>query len=285
MSYSTLLDFTFKGIFIYYLRLKRKIIILGSIIGIFTALAIWLVEDISVNEVLVSLAMVNKNKTINVIVVPYFDPKDPQWNEIYQIAEEYPSTIKYVVINPCSGPCGNTLSDDWKNIISVLKSKKIITLGYIFDSSESFSNIDYYMKASTPTDGIFFDNEGSKDNLNKFGQFADYVHALGGMVYINPGYNYPQVANYIKSGTVDVANIHELEYDKSHHILVNEQLPAEKLSVILGNVTSTSEMEEKLREIASKGIGTIYIYGNSYNSLPTFFTEEIRQASMTTIKN
>jgi len=255
-------------------------------IGIFAALTIWLVEYKSVNqEVLVSGAMANKNKTINVIVVPYFDPKDPQWNVIYQAAERYPSTIKYAIINPCSGPCGSTLSYDWENIISVLKGKKIKTLGYIFDSSESFSNIDYYMKASTPTDGIFFDNEGSQDNLNKFRQFADYVHALGGIVYINPGYNYPQVANYIKSGAVDVANIHEIEYDKSHHILINEQLPAEKLSVILGNVTSTPGMVEKLKEVASKGVGTIYIYGNSYNSLPPFFTEEIRQASMTTIEN
>jgi hypothetical protein len=226
-----------------------------------------------------------KNKTMGVIVVPYFDPTDPQWNVIYQVANQYPGTIRYVIINPCSGPCGKTLSDDWQQVISILKSKKIKTLGYIFDSNESFSNIDYYMRANTPTDGIFFDNEGSTDTLNKFKEFADYVHSLGGTVYINPGYYYPYVTNYIKSGIADVVNIHEIGFDLSTKILVNKELPKEKLSVILGNVTSTSDIEKMVRDVASKNVGIIYVYGNSYSTLPSFFSEVVRQASIITIQS
>ena len=224
-------------------------------------------------------------QTIGIVVVPYFQPDDPQWNIIFKQADLYPGTIKYVIINPCSGPCGTTLSSDWQNIIAILKNKGIKTLGYIFDDSESFANIDYYMKASpVSTDGIFFDNEGSIDNLANFKQYAEYVHSLGGMVYINPGYNYPQVINYIKSGAVDVTNIHEMESSKSHYILVNDNLPPSKISVVLGNITDVQEMKTKLTEIASKGIGTVYLYSSSYDSLPPFFSEETQLASITPIK-
>ncbi len=229
-------------------------------------------------------SIMNESQTVKIIVVPYFDPADPQWNQIYAVADEYPNTIKYVIINPCSGPCGTTLSDDWKKVISNLKNRGIKTLGYIFNTSESLENIDYYMKSQVPTDGIFFDNESSTDNLKNFKQFSDYVHSLGGIVYINPGYNYPQVNNYITSGSTDIANIHELDSNKSEHVSINDQLPPTKLSVILGNVTSSDEMVSKLTELASKGIGTVYVYGDSYYALPPFFMDEVKQASMTPVK-
>lgn len=225
-----------------------------------------------------------ENQTVKMIVVPYFDPYDSQWDKIYEAADKYPNTIKYIIINPCSGPCGNFLSEDWQRVISNLKHRGIKTLGYVFNTSESIKNIDYYMKSSVPTDGIFFDNESSTDNLKNFKQFSDHVHSLGGLVYINPGYNFPQVDSYITSGSTDIANIHEIESDKSHHILINEELPPAKLSVILGNVTSRDEMVSKLTEVASKGIGTVYVYGDSYSTLPEFFSDEVKQASMTLIK-
>ena len=225
-----------------------------------------------------------QNNTIRMIVVAYFDPLDPQWGLIYDAADKYPKTIKYVIINPCSGPCGDTISDDWKQVISNLKHRGIMTLGYVFNTDESIKNIDYYMKSSVPTDGIFFDNESSTDNLKNFKQFSDYVHKMGGIVYINPGYTFPQVVSYITSGSTDVANIHEIDYDKSHHILINEDLPPAKLSVILGNVTSSDMMVSKLKEVASKGIGTVYVYEDSYSTLPSFFLDEVKQASMTPIK-
>jgi hypothetical protein len=251
------------------------------------------IRDLSKNIVSTKLTnTVNKSatstvqQTMGIVVVPYFQSSDTQWNTIFQEADRYPGTIKYVVINPCSGPCGTSLPSDWQNIISVLKSKGIKTLGYIFNNSESFANIDYYMKApSVPTDGILFDNEGSSDNLANFKQYAEYVHNLGGTVYINPGYNYPQVTNYIKSGAADVADIYEIESNESQYILVNGSMPTSKISVILGNVTDVQEMKSKLTEVASKGIGITYLYSSSYDTLPPFFSEEIQSASITPIKN
>lgn len=229
-------------------------------------------------------AMASEN-TVKIIVVPYFDPHDMQWDTIYAVADKYPNTIKYVIINPCSGPCGATLSGDWQGVIANLKKRGIITLGYIFNTSESIENIDYYMKSPVPTDGIFFDNESSTDNLGNFKKFSDHVHDLGGIVYINPGYNFPQVAKYITSGSADVANIHEIESDKSKHIMVNSDLPPQKLSAIIGNVGSYDEMASKMAEVASKGIGVVYVYGDTYHMLPPFFIEEVRQASTIVLKH
>ncbi|HEX5456842.1 MAG TPA: spherulation-specific family 4 protein [Candidatus Nitrosotalea sp.] len=103
-----------------------------------------------------------KNHALGLVLVPYFDPADEDWQTIYSMADKYPGAIRYVIINPCSGPCDAPLSSDWQHAISILKSDGVKTLGYIFDNSQSIANIDYYMKnPKVPTDGIFFDNEGS----------------------------------------------------------------------------------------------------------------------------
>jgi hypothetical protein len=231
-------------------------------------------------------AVVQKlNGTMQIVVVPYFDPTSPLWQVIYDEADKYPGTIKYVIINPCSGPCGSALPQDWENIILTLKSKKIKTLGYIFNNSESFSNIDYYMKnPQIPTDGIFFDNEGSIDDLAVFKTYADYVHHLGGIVYINPGYNYTYVDNYLKSGAADVANIHEIDSSNSHQIIANKEFSPWKISVIVGNVTSPQEMQYDLSDMADKGIGVSYMYVSSYGTLPEYFPDEVQQAAITQIQ-
>lgn len=97
------------------------------------------------------------NDTMQILVVPYFSPTSYFWQTIYDQASMYPGTIKYVVINPCSGPCNTPLTQDWEDVIFKLKSENIKTLGYIFNTSENFRNIDYYLKdPQVPMDGIFF---------------------------------------------------------------------------------------------------------------------------------
>ena len=224
---------------------------------------------------------------MQIIVVPYFAPDSKLWNVIYNAADEYPGTIKYVIINPCSGPCGPVLSQDWDNVIETLTNKGIKTLGYVYTTSENFSSINYYMKGPTvPTSGIFFDGEGSSDNEINFKQYADYVHHLGGIVYINPGYNYTYVNGYLISGDADVADIYEIDSNSSHQIELNKEYSPWKVSVIIGNITDSQEMNYDLSEIANKNIGISYLYTNpSYDELPTFFLDEIKQASSMKIQN
>lgn len=225
------------------------------------------------------------NGTMQLIVVPYFPPTDPAWDVIYDQAKEYPGTIKYVIINPCSGPCGTTLSQDWEDVIAKLKERGVKSLGYVFNTSENFSNIDYYMKnPSVTTDGIFFDNEGSTDDLTNFKQYADYVHHLGGIVYINPGYNYTYVDTYVLSGVSDVANIYELGYVGSQQIGANRAIPHWENSVIVGNVTNPQQLKSELTEIANKGIGISYLYGDSYDTLPPYFSKEVEIAASTKVQ-
>ncbi len=228
--------------------------------------------------------VMNTTQTMGIIIVPYFEAENPQWETIYQLADRYPGIIKYAIINPCSGPCDIPLSENWQHVISKLKNKNIKTLGYIFNNSESIVNIDYYMKRpDITTDGIFFDNEGSTNNLTNFKQYADYIHHLGGTVYINPGYNYPQVIDYVKSGMADVADIHEFGIDKHDYITGNYDVPPSKISVIIGNVYNISDMQTELTEISSKGVGISYIYSGSYDTLPPYLNEEIQKAASTSV--
>lgn len=220
--------------------------------------------------------------TLGIVLVPYFAPTNNDWQTIYNLAAKYPGTIRYVIINPCSGPCDTPLSSDWQNAISILKSDGVKTLGYIFDNSQSIANIDYYMKnPQVKTDGIFFDNEGSSgDNSVRFKPYSDHVHQLGGIVYINPGYPYPYIANYLQNNLTDIANVHEPNLDQPHDISIPYNVSPSRLSVMLGNVSSASDMKSEIAKVAaSKDIGNVFIYENSYDSLPSFFSQEVQAIS------
>ena len=222
---------------------------------------------------------------MQVIVVPYFAPDNPDWQLLFSEADKNPGVIKYVIINPCSGPCGELLSADWQNIILELKKRDIITLGYVFDADQNIKNIDHYMKSPVPTDGIFFDNEGSSTNtMERFRPYAEYVHSLGGIIYINPGFNHPFIIDYLKSGLADVANVYEFESSESHHIEIDRSLHPRQLSVILGNVFTISEMVQMVHQTAEEGIGTVYLYSDSYFGLPPFFSELVREAARTQVQ-
>lgn len=225
------------------------------------------------------------NGTMQLLVVPYFGPTDPSWNVIYDEATEYPGTIGYVIINPCSGPCGEQMGQDWDGVISNLRDRGVKTLGYVFNTSENFSNIDYYMKNhAIATDGIFFDNEGSINDIENFKKYSDYVHNLDGIVYTNPGYNYTYVDNYVLSGAADVVNIHELGLADSGQIGQNKAIPPWKSSVIVGNVTDYRQMEMELADIANKGIGISYVYEDSYGKLPDYFPNEVEAAASVKVR-
>jgi len=220
--------------------------------------------------------------SMGIIIIPYFSPTSLSWNAVYQQAQTYPGTIKYVIINPCSGPCAESLSQDWQNVISNLKSYGIKTLGYIYYTKENLANIDYYMKdPPIKTDGIFFDKEGSSDNLVNFQQFASYIHNLGGIVSINPGYNYAPVIKYLTSGSADIANIYEAGASRINQMSVPSGIAPEKLSAIVKNVKSVSDMKSTVSEVAAKNVGNIYVTTKSYTTLPSYFSDEIQTASKT----
>ncbi len=89
------------------------------------------------------------------------------------------------------------------------------------------------------------------------------------------------MVKYLTSGSADVINFYEFEMDKSHHISLNCKIPPTKVSVILGNISTVSDMRIAIEETASKGVGIIYVHGDSYNTLPPYFAETIRIASIT----
>jgi len=229
------------------------------------------------NSLSENLDLPNKHNKVNLIVVAYFDTNHSDWNVLFQIIEKYPNVIWYVIINPCSGPCPDPLSDNWQKIISRLKDDKVKTLGYIFDTDQSTENIDYYMKNSKiKTDGIFFDNEGSKNNVENFKKYSNYVRSLGGIVFINPGYNFNHLDDYVEEEVADVINLYEFDVVHFNSIMVNYKESSSRFSTILGNFTEPDKMEETLTKLLAKGITTVYLYDHSYQQLPFFFEDLVQ---------
>lgn len=223
---------------------------------------------------------------IGLLLVPYFEPTDPNWKLVYDIADRYPGSIRYAIINPCSGPCDQVLSNDWQRVIQILKEKNVKTLGYIFDTDQSFENIDYYMqKTKIKTDGIFFDNEGNRDNYSGFKQYSDYVKSLDGLVFINPGFNYPHLKKYFNDKNIDMINLYEFESDKFHHINFDDSIYLDKVSVILGNISNKQEMKDLMFELSTRDVGIMYFYEDSYQTLPSFFEEMVKDTTFEILNN
>ena len=126
------------------------------------------------------------------------------------------------------------------------------------------------------TDGIFFDKEGSSDNLADFMQYADYIHESGGIVFINPGYNYPAVIKYLDSGAVDVANIYESGLKRLFQMSVPAGVTPEKLSAIVKGVNKDVDLQKAISQVAEKDVGNIYVTSRSYTDLPPYFDKEVR---------
>ena len=232
-------------------------------------------------------ATAHAKSTEGMLVVPYFSPTSSLWNTIYQQAIAHPGTIKYVIINPCSGPCsGTALSQDWQNVISTLKADDpgIMTVGYIYYTSESNSAIDYYMTNPTvKTDGIFFDGEGSTNHLTAFNPFASYVHSITvnshlGKVYINPGCNCYSTG-YLTSGAADMANIYENTVARLSQISLPAGIAPNQLSAIAKLANSCSRMVGAMQIVSSDGVGNVYVTGSSYTSLPSYFPNEVNYAA------
>lgn len=118
-----------------------------------------------------------------------------------------------------------------------------------------------------------------------FKPYADYVHHIGGIVYVNPGYDFAYVGDYLSSGEADVANIHEVDSNITNQLTSNNKFSPWQVSVIVGNISNSQEMQNDESEMAHKGIGITYMYADSYGGLPDYFADEIAHAAVTKVQS
>ena len=60
-------------------------------------------------------------------------------------------------------------------------------------------------------------------------------------------------------------------------------IPLERLCAIVKTVMPKSGVQSSISIVASKEIGNIYVPGQSYTSLPSFFEDEAKATSGTTV--
>lgn len=246
------------------------------------------------NLVVLQRAIAAKYGPMSIFVVPYTTNQN-QWNTIIQ--SQLGNTLKYVIINPNSGPYITDWSF-WDTNVNALKAKNIEPVGYIYYTDSNIPDeISTYLKHGIKS--IMFDGEGQKDNLSQFEAYACTVHNNGGITYINPGYAYAPVSSYLSATdnnpncpggsstryAVDVANVYEGGFARIKQIVIptltdgSKPDPSRLSSIVNDIAKSTKTMAQSMDQIQLKGIGITYINGAIYTrNLPPYFSQEVSYA-------
>ena len=58
----------------------------------------------------------------------------------------------------------------------------------------------------------------------------------------------------------------------------------DKLSAVVENVNKASDVHKVISQVAQRDVGTIYVVSNTYIALPSYFSQEVKRASITFIQ-
>ncbi|EPE28049.1 hypothetical protein GLAREA_04840 [Glarea lozoyensis ATCC 20868] len=162
---------------------------------------------------------------MSILVPLYIYPHLGQWDPLYWAAWSHPKVNFTVIVNPCSGPCGQNLSSTYINEIPKLKQyKNIQTLGYVATNYTNkgldnvLEEIGLYANWSSnwndsriSVDGIFFDETPGLYDWRKFAYLETAQKAvkslpgLGQQIVVhNPGTLPDRVWNYMNLSDVTV---------------------------------------------------------------------------------
>jgi len=213
----------------------------------------------------------NTNIVVGVeMIIPLYFYDVNKFNEIAQYRNEI------VIINPDNG-AGNSIDNNYKNLIDKLNNNQDLPIGYIYTKwggrniEEVKADIDKWIKFYS-IKGFFVDETStSKENLSYYKKLYDYIKSKGNYyIVLNPGAmpnsEYFDIADNI---IVFEDSVNNLKED------VCIQNP-DKSSIIVYNV-SEAQMENIIKNHKCKGIYiTDDTLPNPYDTLPGYFDKEIK---------
>jgi Spherulation-specific family 4 len=212
-----------------------------------------------------------------VLLPLYSDPSSSEWSSVESTLANYPNVDFILIINPDNGP-GSSLSSDWANAVSALKSySNALVVGYVDtgDTSRSTSEVedDVSAYAAWPTacrpSGIFFDDV-TTDDVSYYSTVAAFVTSQisDATVLLNPGA--PASSGYFDFA--DQVVIYENSYSNynSEDGATIPGVSASQLSIIIYSVpTSGDTLGNLVSTFLTAGYGSIYLTDadDSYDSL------------------
>ena len=203
------------------------------------------------------------------IIIPlYFDDAN-KWDEVTKYQNEI------VILNPFNGP-GDSVDDNYQNLITKLNNNNDLPIGYIYtnsgnrDINEVKADIDKWLSFYN-IKGFFVDESAiDTANLAYYQELSDYIKSKGNYyIVLNPG-------TMPDEGYFDIADniiVFEDSVDKLDSEVCNSNIY--KSSIIVYDANET-QMNNIIKTYKCKNI---YVTDdnlpNPYDTLPTYFDEEI----------
>lgn len=226
------------------------------------------------------------------LLVPMYDyptPGSALWNGVRDAALSVPITA---IVNPANGP-GTSVDANYTTRINELQQRGVTLAGYVHTSYGTraltvvMADIDAYRTLYPQVTTIFVDEQSADPAyLNYYQSLYDYV-ALRGFtrVFTNPGTQTPE--SFTLSSSVPVTTV---LYESTLTGWINYATPAYVASrpatdfaaMVIGVGTAT-KMRQCLDLAKARNIGCVYVTpdkgGNPYDTLPSYWTEEVVAAT------
>lgn len=219
----------------------------------------------------------------NVTIPAYFYPPS-YWAQ----ATAGAPTVSHMILNPASGP-GATKDPNYATVVSAAQAKGIKVLGYVAttygvrDMNVVKAEIDQYKNFYNVKD-IFLDETSSQAaQLTYYQSLATYIHGTAGStVMLNPG-TIPD-EGYMNIG--DIVTIFESDYNAylawQPPTWVNNYPASKYYHIVYANPDSAT-MANAVNLSRNRNAGNIYVTSdilpNPWDTLPSYFSEELVQAS------
>lgn len=235
--------------------------------------------------VLLALPAVALATTCQSMAIPSYFYPGALWNKASKAA----GTVEIMVMNPDSG-VGAAINPDYVAAVRRAQAAGILVIGYVYTSYGRRPAADVLTEIATYLDwygvnGIFLDEvNSSAARVPYYQQFADFVHATGSLMVLNPGV-YPDEA-LMAAG--DVVLVFEGSFDEYRTL----QVPAwvwnhdpGKFWHVVYEASSATRMRSALRWSQQRNVGYVYVTNdvldNPYDSLPSYFAREIDELEKT----
>jgi hypothetical protein len=221
------------------------------------------------------------------IMIPlYTHPTDGTWKAVTQAKKAHPNLRFVAVINPDSGP-GDLQDPSYAAGIKDLQAEGVVVLGYVAtgyatSSHSEISNLEAQVSAYDSwygVDGIFFDEMSNVVGYESYySTLNSYAKSLGMRCTVgNPASAVP--TSYI--GTLDTLVMYENRGLPDVSTLVCSRGGPSDFAIISYGVASPSQ---SFMTGSSNLVAWIYltdgVLPNPYNSLPTYFADEVAMLSL-----
>lgn len=220
----------------------------------------------------------------------WYEPDSYVWSEVISASAQVPITV---IINPNNGNNGQPPNEDYQKGLADLRQTNVTILGYVYTQygdrpiEEVKNEIDLYARYYK-LEGIFVDETANnQENVDYYQELYHYVKTQNilNQVIVNPGTDIDEI--YLNKPVADTAVIVEnypTVWERYQPKLHHKHYQSDRFAALIHSVKEIDTMKNYIDLAIARNFGYIYITddspqdndGNPWNSLPSYWQEEVR---------